>query len=381
MILHHLKYAFLCTIKRKATLFWVFLFPIALATFMHMAFGNLFEKGEVFHPIKIAVVENVQDENFMSLIDELSADGDGKTFELVNVKDEKDAKNKLKTEKIEGYYLVDDEIKLVINSNKINQTILETVLTQYDQITKVATDSVEKNINDPQKIEKVMKTLTSQKDYVTNRKTSDGNQDVYTTYFYAVFAMACLFASFAGVENAVNIQADSSALGMRRTLLPGSKAILIISDFIVTLFVQYLFQIIAFIYMKFILVVDFGNKYPAIMLLLFVACGCGIGLGIIIGSLHSLKPASKTGIAVAISMALSVMADLVANGIKDFIEHTCPIINRINPAALIVDSFYALNVYDTYDRFWQNIGTLSIITVVLLLISFLLVRRERYASL
>jgi len=381
MFLHHFKYALLSTLKKKDTLFWTLLFPIALATFMYMAFGNLFEKDEIFHPIKVAVIEKESNENFMELVEELSKEGEEQTFDLVSVKDEKDAEKQLKDGKIGGYYIVDKEIELVINSNNIDQTILETILTQFEQINKVATDSVALNANNPENIEKILDTLTSQNDYFKNKKTSDGNQDAYVTYFYAIFAMACLFASFSGVEKAVDIQADASALGMRRTLLPGSKAIIIISDFFATLFVEFIFEVIAFMYMKFILGIDFGTKYPAIFLLLFVACGCGIGLGTIIGSIPSIRDSAKMGIAVSVSMGLSVLSDLVANGIKDTIEHTCPIVNRINPAALVVDSFYALNVYDTYDRFLQNIIILSLITVILLFVSFLLVRRERYASL
>ena len=63
------------------------------------------------------------------------------------------------------------------------------------------------------------------------------------------------------------------------------------------------------------------------------------------------------------------------------IEHNVPIINRINPAALIVDSLYALNIYDTYDRYIQNIVVLAIMSVILLSVSFLILRRNKYASL
>lgn len=381
MFFHHLKYALLSTLKKKDTLFWTLLFPIALSTFMYMAFGSIFEKDNIFHPVKMAVIENKTDDNFMQLIHSLSEDSDNKTFELVAVKDEQDAKNKLEDEKIQGYYVVDDKIKLVINSNKIDQTILESVLTQYEQISKTTHDAMKLNSDDMENVEEVIKTLTSNNDYFNKNKTSNGNQDIYTTYFYAVFAMACLFSSFSGVEKAISIRADTSAIGMRRNLLPNSKAMVIVCDFLAALIVEFSFLLISFIYMNCVLGIDFNTKYHAILLLLFVGCGCGVGIGTIIGSIPSLKAGTKNGIATIVAMGFSVMSDLVANGIKDTIEHTCPIINRINPAALIVDSFYALNVYDTYDRFLQNIAILSVMTVSLLLISFLIVRRERYASL
>ena len=45
-----------------------------------------------------------------------------------------------------------------------------------------------------------------------------------------------------------------------------------------------------------------------------------------------------------------------------------PFFNVISPASLIVDSFYALNM-DLVSRYWENIASLLILSVVLLGIS------------
>lgn len=65
---------------------------------------------------------------------------------------------------------------------------------------------------------------------------------------------------------------------------------------------------------------------------------------------------------------------------KFVVERYCPIINRINPAALISDAFYCINVYDDPVRFRLSLIILTVMSVVLLLGSFLAVRRERYDS-
>ena len=89
------------------------------------------------------------------------------------------------------------------------------------------------------------------------------------------------------------------------------------------------------------------------------------------------------GILVAASLFLSFLSDLMAQGVRDKIEHTAPIVNDINPAALIADSFYALNVYDGYGRFAVNLCTLLGMTAVLGAVDFWMVRRKRsnYAGL
>ena len=79
-------------------------------------------------------------------------------------------------------------------------------------------------------------------------------------------------------------------------------------------------------------------------------------------------------------MTFCFLGGLMVGNMKDIIERTIPFINRINPAALIADSFYSLSIYDNLNRYMLNTGILVIMTVVLALLSFCLVRRERYDS-
>lgn len=74
------------------------------------------------------------------------------------------------------------------------------------------------------------------------------------------------------------------------------------------------------------------------------------------------------------------MADLMVHGIKNSIEDKLPILNRVNPAVLVTDCLYALNVYDNYDRYFRNILILTGMAVCLLGASILVLRRNKYAS-
>jgi ABC-2 type transport system permease protein len=66
---------------------------------------------------------------------------------------------------------------------------------------------------------------------------------------------------------------------------------------------------------------------------------------------------------------------------KIVVEKVFPVFNKINPAVLISDSFYSLSVYNTFERYSQNIITLMIMITVFTLGGFLLTRRKKYASL
>ena len=86
-MLHQFKYAFTSILREKEVLFWNLLFPIALVTFMFLAFGNLYEKDLQFHPVKVAVIEEEENSYFAEVLDSLSEKGDDQTLKIVSVKE------------------------------------------------------------------------------------------------------------------------------------------------------------------------------------------------------------------------------------------------------------------------------------------------------
>lgn len=387
LFFHNSKYTMLSMFRLKVTLFWTLAFPLLLATFMYMAFGNLFEKDEMFKTINVAVVESENDDTLMSVLESLdvnhtdsankSDDSSNSFSDLINMKlmDSSAAKKALNDKKVTGIIYTKDA-SLVVDENSYNATILECILTQYKQQKGVFTNIAKTN---PAALETAIAGLSDTTSEYKEISLSSGNQDEYTNYFYAVFAMSCLFASFSAVTATNRLLANTSPLGMRKSLAALSKNILIFSEYISLLIIHFVVELITLVYLT-LLGVDFGNKYPAIILTLFFGCMIGLSIGVIIGAIPKLTESSKIGISVGIGMLLSVLADLCANGIKDMIEHKLPIANRLNPACLISDCFYSLNVYDSYDRFFRNISIMAVESVILLIIAFALLRREKYAS-
>ena len=375
MFWHNFKYAMRTTLKNKTTLIWTLLFPIALTTFMYMSFGNLFEE-KLLDIIPVAVVIEEENEAFETTLEELSEDGKNKMLE-VTFTEEEEALEQLKQEEVQAIIYVAEDIRLKVLGNSYEATVVKTIVEEFDKINEVVKDIAMTN---PQAIEKTIENLTADTSYFTKVKTSDGNQDVYTNYFYAIFAMSCMFASFISCEKIQKIQANVSPLGMRRCLSPNNKMTTIIAEYVAMFITQFIIELITLAYMI-ALGVDFGDKYLQIAIILFFGSSVGISFGVITGSLTRFSKSTKEGICVAVSMALAVLSDLVAGGIKYAIEQHAPIINRLNPSALITDSFYALNIYDTYDRYLQNITILGAMSVGLIVVSYLILRRNKYASL
>ena len=80
-------------------------------------------------------------------------------------------------------------------------------------------------------------------------------------------------------------------------------------------------------------------------------------------------------------MTSCFFSGLMVSGMKAVVEMKAPWFNRINPASVISDTFYCLNVYNDYKVYTEKIITMIIMTVIFTTIGFLLTRRKKYASL
>lgn len=377
MFRHILKYGLLSLLRTKEIVFWTLIFPFALATFMYFAFSNIFETTEKFHVLPVAVVQESENKVFEQILSMVSSEGEDQILKVQETTKEQ-GERLLQDGDVKGVLYVGEKVSLEVAESGMDQTMLQMIVEQFVQYQKTISDVAQIQ---PQRLMQAVSALTSQTEYVEEKKSSEGNQNNVINYFYAVLAMVCLFASFAGCDRILKIQANVSDLGQRRNMIPIHKLKSILADFAACEIVQYSIVLLLVIYMKFVLKLELGDKLPQILLLLLLGTSYGIMIGIFVGSLPRLGEGMKIGILVSVGLALSALSDLMVSGLKDAIEHTVPIVNDINPAALITDSFYALNIYETNQRFWGNVICLGVGIVVLTLASYFMVRRSRYASL
>lgn len=377
MFRHILRYGLLSLLRTREIVFWTLIFPFALTTFMYFAFSNIFSTTEQFHAIPVAVVRQSENKAFTQILDMLSAEGENQILQ-VQRKEKAQAEKMLQDGDVKGILYEGETVSLAVAESGTDQTMLKMIMEQFVQYEKTISDVWQFH---PEKLMQSVTALASQEQYVEEKKTSEGNQDNIMNYFYAVLAMVCLFASFAGCDRILKIQANVSVLGQRRNMIPIHKMKSIIADFAACEIVQYTIVLLLLIYMKFVLKLPLGDNLPQILLLLLFGTSYGIMFGIFVGSLPRMEEGMKIGVLVCVGLVFSAMSDLMISGIKDGIEHTVPIINDINPAALITDSFYALNIYETNERFFGNIICLGTGIVLFTLVSYAMVRRSRYASL
>ncbi len=377
MFIRDFLYTIKILMRAKVSLFWTLVFPILLATFMYMAFGNIYEQDEMFSNIKVAVVTEDESANGLNYMLDALSDGDDALLSVTRMS-ESDAEKLLADEEVEGIIYTDD-VKLTVAESSVNASILETVLSEYKQYEHALKDIYKDGTEPKGDMSNLVEKLSEQRSYYTEKSSTEGSQNVYNNYFYAIFAMSCLFASLSSIEMMSNLQANVSATGKRKNVSPQRKMTFVLAEFAALLLIHFVVEVISFIYMSCI-GVDFGDRVWEILLTLFVGCFIGLAIGVIVGAISKLAEGTKIGIVIGISMVMSILSDLCINGVKYEIQQHVPIINKLNPAALISDSFYALNVYSDHQVFTENIVIMTIEAVVLIAVGILMVRRNRYAS-
>lgn len=376
------KYALLRLMRNKANLFWILVFPIVLGCFFKIAFSNI-TASESFHTIPVAVVEgdNADATAFHTMIEQLSEDSEDAMLSATFC-DDKKARTLLEKGKVDGIFYTTDTVELAVNSDlsdaSINQSILQSLLTQYylnrDLIVQILTTN-------PGNIESLVDSIGQSVDTRKEVSLTRNNTDTYDQYFYNLIAMACLYTAMGGINLAINNSANLSSLAARKTIAPAKRAALIGTELLAIILFESLLNMVSFLFIVTVLGIHMTTHLGLALLTILISTTFSITFGMFLGCVGPKSEGGKTGLMFAVVMPLCFLSGLMMGTMRMVVEKYAPFVNRINPAALISDSFYALNNYDTLTRYTGNILTLLFMTVLFLIISILVTRRKTYASL
>lgn len=376
------KYALLRLMRNKANLFWILVFPIVLGCFFKIAFSNI-TASESFHTIPVAVVEgdNADATAFHTMIKQLSGDSEDAMLSATFC-DDKKARTLLEKGKVDGIFYTTDTVELAVNSDlsdaSINQSILQSLLAQYylnrDLIVQILTTN-------PGNIESLVDSIGQSVDTRKEVSLTRNNIDTYDQYFYNLIAMACLYTAMGGINLAINNSANLSSLAARKTIAPAKRAALIGTELFAIILFESLLNMVSFLFIVTVLGIHMTTHLGLAMLTILISTTFSITFGMFLGCVGPKSEGGKTGLMFAVVMPLCFLSGLMMGTMRMVVEKYAPFVNRINPAALISDSFYALNNYDTLTRYTGNILTLLLMTALFLIISILVTRRKTYASL
>ena len=377
MFFHNFKYSLKILLKNRMLIFWTFAFPIILGTFFNMAFSNI-ENSEKFDCINIAIVETQEfndNEIYKNAFKELSQDGDNKLFNIKYVDEEK-AKELLDNEEISGYLIYNGSSKIVIKKNGVNETIFKTAVDEINQSYGVINDLIQ---NDTSKIYSKIQDILKQSD--SNIIDISSNKLSYTMIeYYSLIAMSCMYGGILAMFVINQNLANMSNKGKRVSVSPTKKSTLVFSGVLASYITQILGILLLFLYTIFVLKVDYGQNLGLVILLALIGSFAGLSLGTGVATLVKSNDNVKSSIILSITMVGSFLAGMMGITMKYVVDTNAPIINKINPVSMITDGLYSLYYYPTLDRYWFDITSLLVFSGLLILISAIQLRRQKYDS-
>ena len=379
-MLHLLRYRFLQTIRNFPIMFWALIFPIILGTFFYLSFGRagLESTGESsWDEIKVAVVREGNSSENARAFEKFLEEMDGDMLDIQDISQEAEALGALNEETISGIFYVRDTPSLTVAKNGLNESILTSVLNSYNQnadmFRKIA-------MTHPENLPAAIEALEDYRETTSEVSLNGGDLNPNVQYFFALIAYACLSGAFLGVQSSEDGQANISALGARRSITPTHKLTLIMIDMAV-LFIDHFFNILILcLYISKVIKIILGNDTGALLLVDFMGSMIGVCLGVAIGCLARISFTMKTAVCILFTLFPGFLAGLMFGNMKNIIELHCPVINRLNPAAVLSDAFYCMGIYNDMERFTRCLLILAVMSVLLLTIAFLGIRRERYDS-
>lgn len=392
MFIHNFKYSLRVLFRNKGLIFWTFIFPILLGSLFKLAFSNI-ENKETLSIIDIAIVENThyKDYNIYKEIFDKLSDEDNKN-RLFNTRylTKKEAQEELDNNKITGYLTFDNDVVNVMVSNSgINETVLRYV-TEEVISNKIMTENIVsmeissfvkegKTDIDYDKIYMNVNNLIKENNAKLNN-ISNSNLSYTMIEYYTLIAMTCLYAGMLSMNIINRLLPNISDEGKRIAISGISKFKLLVSSFLASYVVSLIGLLLLFIYTIFVMKVDYGNNLSKVILLSLVGSLSGLTLGMLIASVFKINENAKVGILIGISMTCSFFSGMMGITMKYIIDKNIPLLNIINPANMITDGLYSLYYYEGFSRYNFNLISLIVFSIVMIVISYFSLRRQKYDS-
>lgn len=384
MFFHNFLYSLKVLFRNKPLMFWSFAFPIVLGLLFNLAFKDI-EKNESFSSFDIAIVNSeeylnnpIYKEAYTSL-----SEGDDKLFDISYVSKE-EADVLLEDKEIVGYLEFSESTSITVNQNGINETILKFVVDEIESNKEMINSLIQKRLenNKYSEIEliigeiksKVLNTSVSLKD-----QTKD-NISYTMIEYYTLIAMTALYGGTIAIYITNLKLANMGSIGKRTAVTAIKKSSLLLSSLLASYLIQILELALLFLFTIFVLSVDYGNNLLYIIILALIGSFAGLTLGVAIATLIRASENTKTGILIAVTMFGCFLSGMMGITMKYVVDTYVPIVNLVNPAALITDGFYNLYYYGLNDNFILDLILLLVFSAVMLLISYRGLRRQKYDS-
>lgn len=417
MFKHALLYNVKIVLRNNEGLLWGLIFPLVYGLVYMLAFQGINNQTENFDAIPVAVVyEGTADQitEAKDLLANIATEGsieagdvveseeiatgvvDSSDYPLlaINMEDEETAQAHLREGIISQaiYVGFDDQSQMQFNlevapsaASSITSTIVYAILESFASSTNAFTLLFDQAIQSPDPQEAVDQVNFRLDQLNTDQVilvTSKANKKVsaWSNFYYVALAYVCIFYMSIGINLVLQNEANYAETALRETVSPTTKYTRYLA-ITLTWVVPALLVIYILLGIYWLNDVPLGDDWPRIFALMTLGPITGILMGSAFAAVFKKKAELIMGIAIVIPLILGMLSGMMSYDVKVWVVNNAPIINKLNPVALINDAFYYLNNYPTYAQYNQNMMILSGLAAVCLIISLIGIRRTDYENL
>ena len=382
-------YTFKKVLNNKLFLFWSLIFPIALMSLFHVAFGGLYDVENNIDPIDVAVIYDADNEFsrfYENVLDELSS-GDAPLLNVIEG-EENQLRQKVEGSQISGVFIVKDDTIDVAMCPKYSSTdamILNAVANYYIREYGLIADEIARGDFDA--VGTIVEGLSQEVGYISEEQGVFAEKtDPYNWYYYSTIVMGILFQAMAGINMVSELQADIADTGerkvaMRTSVSPVPKSRLIVSAFSSRLFISVVISSFSILCMNKVFGIPVGSRLPQLLLFILASNMFAISLGEMFGLFFKGNMSARGNKGTALIMISVFLSGEMIATLPGTFERYAPYVNDLNPATILNFSMYRLVYYEDLRSFYIEMGKILIMTAVFLVISTIRLRRQKYASL
>ncbi|RPA58451.1 ABC transporter permease [Aerococcus agrisoli] len=417
MFRHSLFYQLKIMLRNRQGLLWGMLFPLAYGLIYMFSFQGMTQETTEFEPIPVAIVfdgDQAQEDSIKELLGNIGEFTTVKNEEVVipenYINGERASENfpllfvEAETEDAASQYLndgiidqaispqVDDQGQLNFSfdvtpaaANSINASIVYAILSYFASNTNAFTllyDGVA-SLPDPTEamaeMELKLSNLDLQQDHIVASSRTPGVSP-WSNYYYVCLAYVCIYFMALGINLIIENEAKYGVYALRETVSPSKK----FTRFFATFF---LWEIAALLVVYLLLIifnlngVPLGQESGRIIALMTLGTTTGLLLGTALAATFKVSEGLLNVITTIVPLVLAAMSGMMSYELKLWVIDHVPVLNKLNPVALINDAFYYLNNYPTYQQFNQNMSMLVVLALACFIITLVGIRRTDYESL
>lgn len=372
-MLKYTTYRIKALLSQRILVFWALIFPIFLASIFHISFTNI-KTTIIDKSINVGFV-NECDGNFSSVMKDVEVDD----IQLFKAKctNKEEGQQLLEDNKIAGLIEVKkDDIQILFKHDNFNRMIIQEFSDTYLQKSKLVEHASEDkpSLLQTKWIDDFVKNIN----HLEEGKVNEKIDNPMIINMLTVIAMATLFAAYFPLEGTKTLLANMSNQGIRVSISPMKKSKLYFIEFFIAICIAMIVQLVLIAFMIYVLGYDLSNQLQAILLICFVGSIFSTTLGFAISVLFKKSENAKIGFLTGYTLICSFLSGMMESSIKYSIDTTLPLVNKLNPVALITDSFYIIYYYDEIARIIPYLQILIAMSFVLLIISIMILRRKNY---